>query len=348
MNKRDLRSMDAIELEAFMVMLGEKKFRSKQIYEWIHKRGVSRVDQMTNISKALRTKLKEEAYIASVKIVTCLSSSNDGTRKYLFELQDGQRIESVFMPYDHGNSVCVSTQAGCRMGCTFCASGLLGLDRQLTTGEILGQIYEIESDTGARISHCVLMGTGEPLDNYEQSVKFIRLLTDGDGKDLSQRHVTLSTCGLVPAILKLAEEKLQITLAISLHASDDEVRQRTMPIAKKYTIDQVLDACQVYFDKTGRRITFEYALIAGVNDSVDEANRLADRLKAKKFRCHVNLIPVNSVEEVGLFTSGAKAVRQFQETLNKRGIEATVRRAMGSEIDAACGQLRKRDREVSN
>lgn len=343
--KTDLRSMDYSEVEACLLSMGEKKFRAKQLFDWVHKKGVSSFGEMTNLSKNLREKLNDRCSLAVVKPVTCLVSEDDGTRKYLFEMEDGQRIESVLMRYEHGNSVCVSTQAGCRMGCTFCASGLLGLDRNLTAGEILGQIYAIEAETGERVSHAVLMGTGEPLDNYDEVMKFLRLITDPKGKDMSQRHITLSTCGLVPEILRLAEEELQITLAISLHASEDSVRQRTMPIAKKYTIDDVLEACQVYFDRTGRRITFEYALIAGVNDQPQEANRLADRLWKKNFRCHVNLIPVNSIDENTFAKSDGKAVRAFQKVLVDRGIEATVRRAMGTEINAACGQLRRSDRE---
>ena len=345
MTKTDLRSLDYTGTEALLLNLGEKKFRAKQIFDWVHKKGVSSFDEMSNLSKDLRNKLKDNCSLATVTTVTRLASSDDSTRKYLFELEDGQRIESVFMRYEHGNSVCVSTQAGCRMGCTFCASGLFGLDRNLTAGEILGQIYAIEEDTGERVSHTVLMGTGEPLDNYDKVLAFIHLLTDPMGKDMSQRHITLSTCGLVPEILRLAEEELQITLAISLHASEDQVRKRTMPIAKKYTIKEVLDACQVYFDKTGRRITFEYALIAGVNDSSEEATKLAALLRDRSFRCHVNLIPVNSVDENQYKQSDGTSVRRFQKVLSDRGVEATVRRAMGAEINAACGQLRKGDRE---
>ncbi len=338
--KPDLRNMTYSEIEAFMLSNDEKKFRAKQVFEWVHQKGVMSFDEMTNLSKDLRSKLDVIAQLSYMKAVSCLVSDKDGTRKYLFELADGQKIETVLMRYEHGNSVCVSTQAGCRMGCTFCASGLLGLDRDLTTGEILGQIYAIENDIDDRISNAVLMGTGEPLDNYNNVLKFIRLITNEKGKNLSQRHVTLSTCGIVPEILKLAEEGLAITLAISLHASEDKVRQQTMPIAKKYSIEEVLNACDSYFEKTRRRITFEYALIAGVNDTKAEAEKLASRLLSRSFKCHVNLIPVNSIDEKLFTRSSEGSVRQFQDMLIKKGVVATVRRSLGAEINAACGQLR--------
>lgn len=338
--KLDLRNMTYSEIETFMLSNDEKKFRAKQVFEWVHQKGVMSFDEMTNLSKDLRNKLNDIAQLSYMKAVRCLVSDKDGTRKYLFELADGQKIETVLMRYEHGNSVCVSTQAGCRMGCTFCASGLLGLDRDLTTGEILGQIYAIENDIDDRISNAVLMGTGEPLDNYNNVLKFIRLITNEKGKNLSQRHITLSTCGLVPEILKLAEEGLAITLAISLHASEDKVRQQTMPIAKKYSIEEVLNACDSYFEKTRRRITFEYALIAGVNDTKAEAEKLASRLLSRSFKCHVNLIPVNSIDEKLFTRSSEGAVRQFQDMLIKKGVVATVRRSLGAEINAACGQLR--------
>ncbi len=343
--KMDLRSMTSSEMETFLLSIGEKKFRAKQVYEWVHNKGVDSFDDMLNLSKDLRAKLAASCTLASLKAVQCLVSEKDGTRKYLFELADGQRIETVLMRYGHGNSVCVSTQAGCRMGCTFCASGLLGLERNLTTGEILGQIYTIENDIGERVSHTVLMGTGEPLDNYEPVVKFIKLITDEHGKNMSQRHITLSTCGLVPQILQLAEEKLQITLAISLHASEDRIRRQTMPIASKYAIDEIFEACETYFRVTGRRITFEYALIEGINDHEDEAYRLVRRLKARRFKCHVNLIPINSIDEEKFKRSDRGAVKRFQDILLDSHIEATIRRALGTEINAACGQLRKSDRD---
>ena len=337
---KNLRNLSFEEIETLMLSLGEKKFRAKQVADWVHKKGADNIDQMTNLSKVLRDKLAKTTILSPLRVVTMLADSKDGTRKYLFEMADGQRIETVLMRYEHGNSVCVSTQAGCRMGCTFCASGLLGLERNLTAGEILGQIYHIEKDLGERITHTVLMGTGEPLDNYDEVLKFIRIITDERGKDLSQRHVTISTCGLVPEIEKLADEDLQITLAVSLHASEDAVRQKTMPIANKYSISEVLRACESYFHKTGRRITFEYALIAGVNDSREEAHLLAGRLRDRTFKCHVNLIPVNDVVENGYTRSDRKSIQAFRQTLEAERIEATVRRAMGTEINAACGQLR--------
>lgn len=249
------------------------------------------------MSKSLKEKLESNCKISFLSIKMKSPSKIDGTIKYLYELEDGQLIETVLMRYEHGNTVCISTQAGCRMGCTFCASGLLGLSRNLTVGEMLSQIYQIEADTKERVSNVVLMGTGEPLDNYENVLKFLTILTDNQGKNISQRHVTLSTCGLVDKIYDLAKEKLQITLAISLHASSDEVRQVTMPIAKKYSIDDLLKSCESYFKSTGRRISFEYSLIKGVNDSPDEAKVLAKLLKQRDFKCHVNLIPVNPVTE---------------------------------------------------
>lgn len=342
MNK-DLRSLDDKEIEELILAIGEKKFRAKQVFEWVHQKGVMSIDDMTSLSKGLRDKLKDQSGLSMVKPVRSLISEKDGTRKYLFELEDGQKIETVLMRYDHGNSVCISTQAGCRMGCTFCASGLLGLERNLTIGEMLGQIYYIEQEIGERVTHTVLMGTGEPMDNFDNVIGFIDLICHEKGKNLSQRHVTVSTCGLVPEMNKLADMHYQITLAVSLHASEDAIRQQTMPIAKKYSIDQVFQACENYFHKTGRRLTFEYALIQGVNDSLEEAGKLATLLGDRTFKCHVNLIPVNSIDENKFTQTGKGAVRAFQKVLTDRHIEATVRRALGTEINAACGQLRLGD-----
>lgn len=339
----DLRSMNLEEMEAHLLSLGEKAFRGKQLFEWVHKKGVQSFDEMTNLSKALREKLASSAKLSVLIVKESLVSQVDGTRKYLFQLEDGQCIESVLMRYDHGNSLCVSTQAGCRMGCTFCASGLLGLSRQLSSGEILGQIYAVERDIEDRISHTVLMGTGEPLDNYENVVKFLKLIIDPKGKDMSQRHLTLSTCGLVPEIKKLAKENIQITLAISLHASSDAIRKKTMPIANKYSMDELFEACEVYFNTTGRRITFEYALIKGENDSREEALSLGRQLKARPFKCHVNLIPVNSIDENKFNRSDRASVLNFQKALQSYGVETTLRRTMGSDINGACGQLRLKD-----
>lgn len=345
--KKDLLSLNIDALEQVIIDLGEKKFRSKQVYSWLHQKNALDFDAMTNVSKNLREKLGQAYSFPGMVVNTKQASKKDGTVKYLFELEDGQYIETVLMRYEHGNTVCISTQAGCRMGCTFCASGLLGLVRNLTVGEMLNQIYEIERDTGERVSNVVLMGTGEPLDNYESVLRFIYMITDEQGKNLSQRHITLSTCGLVDQIERLAEEGLQITLAISLHASSDEVRAKTMPIAKKYSIEQILKACQHYFDVTGRRISFEYGLIKGVNDSKEEALELGRLLSNKGFKCHVNLIPINTVTENAYEKSDKGNVYKFRDILLDHHIETTVRRSLGGDIDAACGQLRLRANKES-
>ena len=294
---------------------------------------------MANIPKSLKKKL--EGYpITALEILDVQISKIDGTRKYLFRLNDGNTIESVLMRYRHGNSVCISSQAGCRMGCRFCASTIGGLARNLLPSEMLDQIYRIQASTGERISNVVVMGSGEPLDNYDNLLRFIRLLTEEGGLHLSQRNLTVSTCGLVPQLYDLAEERLQMTLAVSLHASNDEKRRELMPIAKKYSIDELLKACRNYFEKTGRRITFEYSLVAGVNDSREDALELAGLLKG--MNCHVNLIPVNPVRERSFVRSTREAVENFKINLEKCGINGTIRREMGSDIDGACGQLRKR------
>ncbi len=336
----DLRSLTYEALSAVVQEVGEKAFRSKQLYQWLHQKGVANFDDMKNLSKDFKSKLAQVSYISNMKVAKVLSSEVDGTRKYLFELEDGQFIETVLMRYEHGNSVCVSTQAGCRMGCTFCASGLNGLARNLSAGEILSQVYDVENDIGDRISHIVLMGTGEPLDNYDHVMSFIRTVIDERGKNISQRHMTISTCGLVPKMLDFADEGLQLTLAVSLHASSDDVRKITMPIAKKYSIDEVMKACEVFFDKTGRRVTFEYALISGVNDSKEEALTLGKLLKRYRFKCHVNLIPVNSIDENKFTQSSKQAIYRFRDALKELNVEATIRRELGAEINAACGQLR--------
>lgn len=336
--KKDIKSYNYIELEQEMKALGQKAFRAKQIYQWLHKERVASFAEMTNLSKDLREQLDQSYEIVTLEKVDALISKIDGTRKYLFRIAGGTVIESVFMRYHHGNSVCISTQSGCRMGCRFCASTLNGLERNLTASELLEQIYEIEKDTGEKVSNIVLMGSGEPLDNYENVVKFLELITDEHGKNLSQRNITLSTCGLVPKIYELAEKELQITLAISLHASNDETRRTLMPIANKYSIAEVLDACRHYFAKTGRRITFEYSLVAGVNDTIEEANRLSGLLQG--INCHVNLIPVNPIKERDFVQSENRAVQAFKTRLEKNKINATIRREMGRDIHGACGQLR--------
>ena len=339
MAKIDIKSMNVNELEDLLKELGEPKFRAKQIFDWLHAKQVDSFEEMTNLSKGLREKLSETASINGVEIVRKLVSQIDGTRKYLFALSDGAIIESVLMKYEHGNTVCISTQVGCRMGCKFCASTLDGVERGLTAGEMLSQIYAIQKDCGERVHGTVLMGSGEPLDNYDNVVKFLRLINDPKGQNMGQRHITLSTCGLVDRMYDLAEEDLQITLAVSLHAPNDGIRTQTMPIAKVYSMDKLLQACRDYADKTKRRITFEYALIHGVNDGDEHAWELVKKLR--DMLCHVNLIPVNDVKERNYVKSTADRVKRFAGILNENGVETTVRRKLGSDIDAACGQLRR-------
>lgn len=340
MEKSDIKAMTAGELEAFVVdSLHEKKFRASQLYDWIHVKLAKDFDSMTNLSKGLREKLNAAAELVTLKQVQCLVSEIDGTRKYLFELSDGNIIESVLMRYKFGNSVCISSQAGCRMGCKFCASTLDGLARSLTASEMLDEVYSIQRDIGERISNIVIMGSGEPLDNYDNVVRFLRLVSDEKGLNISQRNLTMSTCGLVPEIYRLADENLQITLAISLHAVNDERRRELMPIANRYSIDEVLKACVYYYEKTGRRLTFEYSLVGGVNDSEAEAKALAKLLGG--LNCHINLIPVNPVKERNFKQSDALSVQKFKNKLEKYGGNVTIRREMGRDIQAACGQLRK-------
>lgn len=339
MERTDIKSLNLEELTAFLVSAGEKPFRAKQLYEWIHQKLAASYDEMTNLPKTLKEKLSEMAELPSLTVVEEKISQIDGTRKYLFGLSDGNVIESVLMKYKHGNSVCISSQVGCRMGCRFCASTLDGLERNLSPAEMLDQIYRIQKITGERVSNIVVMGSGEPLDNYENLVQFIRLLTDENGLNISQRNVTVSTCGIVPGILKLAEEKFQITLALSLHAPNDEVRKSLMPVANRYPLSDVLKACHTYFEKTGRRITFEYSLVSGVNDNLKEASALAALLKAQ--HGHINLIPVNPIKERDYVQSDRKAIEAFKNLLEKNGINVTIRREMGRDINGACGQLRK-------
>lgn len=339
MAKLDIKSMHINELEDLLQELGEPKFRAKQIFDWLHAKQVDSFGEMTNLSKGLREKLSETASINGVEMVRKLVSQMDGTRKYLFALSDGAIIESVLMKYEHGNTVCISTQVGCRMGCKFCASTLDGVERGLTAGEMLSQIYAIQKDCGERVHGTVLMGSGEPLDNYDNVVKFLRLINDPRGQNMGQRHITLSTCGLVDKMYDLAEEDLQITLAVSLHAPNDGIRTQTMPIAKVYSMEKLLQACRDYAEKTKRRITFEYALIHGVNDGDEHAWELVKKLR--DMLCHVNLIPVNDVKERDYVKSTAERVKRFASILNENGVETTVRRKLGSDIDAACGQLRR-------
>lgn len=338
--KADIKSMNQEELGEFLISLGEKPFRAKQLYPWLHRKHAESFEEMTDISNKLKEKLRNSCQLTVLKQVSVQQSGQDGTRKYLFALPDGNMIESVLMRYKHGNSVCISSQAGCRMGCRFCASTLEGLVRNLTPSEMLDQVYRIWRDIGERISHVVVMGMGEPLDNYENLLKFIRLLSDENGSNISQRSLTVSTCGIVPNMRKLAEEKLQITLALSLHAATQEKRQALMPIAKKYEIHQVVEACKYYFQKTGRRITFEYSLLGGENDKDEDARQLGALISG--MNCHVNLIPVNPIRERDYVQPDKDAVLNFKNKLEKYGINVTIRREMGRDIDGACGQLRKR------
>ena len=326
--------------------MGGQAFRAEQIYKWLHQKGVASFEEMTNLSREFREKLNNSCTIMYLKLVRHLISEVDGTEKFLFQLEDGNVIESVLMKYHHGNSVCISTQAGCRMGCRFCASALNGLERNLAPSEMLEEIYRIRQISGERISNIVLMGCGEPLDNYENVLKFIDLITDEKGQNISSRNITLSTCGLVPQIYRLAEEGKQLTLAVSLHASEDETRKRLMPVANKYSIKEILEACRYYFDKTGRRISFEYSLAAEVNDNLTEAWKLSKLLKG--MNCHVNLIPVNPVKERNFRRSDRRAVEQFRDALIKKGIQTTIRREMGSDINGACGQLRRSYTDLIN
>ena len=336
--KPDIKAFNETELRELLEEMGEKSFRAKQIYRWLHIEKAENFEDMTNLSKTLRQKLSDQYEICHLEKVKVLVSGIDGTRKYLFRIAGGSVIESVLMRYQHGNSVCISTQSGCRMGCQFCASTLHGLERNLTSSEMLEQIYQIEKDIGEKVTNIVLMGSGEPLDNFEQVLKFIEMISDAHGANISQRNITLSTCGLVPKIRELADKKFQITLALSLHASSDETRKKLMPIAKTYSISEELDACRYYFDQTGRRITFEYSLVAGVNDTIQEADRLAALVKG--INCHINLIPVNPIKEREYRQTDKAAVQAFKSRLERNRINVTIRREMGRDINGACGQLR--------
>lgn len=337
--KIDIKSLSYTELETFITELGGQKFRTGQVFGWLHQKHVTSFDEMSNLSKNFREKLEQTCSIVNLKPVKILTSQIDDTQKYLFELADGNIIESVLMKYHHGNSVCISSQVGCRMGCRFCASTLDGLTRNLRPSEMLDQIYRIQRSTGERVSNVVVMGSGEPMDNYDNLVRFIRLLSDENGLNISQRNITVSTCGIVPKILKLADEGLSITLALSLHAPDDETRKTLMPIANSYSLSEVLPACKEYYKKTGRRLTFEYSLVQGVNDNLDEAKRLTALLK--DMQGHVNLIPVNPIKERDFKQSNRDAIDAFKGYLEKHGINVTIRREMGRDIGGACGQLRK-------
>ena len=340
----DIKSLTLEELKKEMERIGEKPFRAKQLYQWMHQKLARGFDEMTNLPAAMRDRCAALYEYTAVKQVRIQESAIDGTKKFLFELRDGSLVESVWMKYKHGNSVCISSQVGCRMGCAFCASTLDGLERSLLPSEMLDQIYAITLLTGERVSNVVVMGTGEPLDNFENLLKFLELLTDENGLHISQRNVTVSTCGLVPRMRELADNKLQITLALSLHATTDEKRRKLMPIANKYSIAELMEACAYYFEKTGRRITFEYALVGGVNDTKEDARELTELIRS--LNCHVNLIPVNPIKERSFVQSEGEAIAAFKNKLEKNGINVTIRREMGRDIDGACGQLRRRQKAL--
>ena len=334
----DLRSLSQDELIEQLTACGFPAFRAKQIRQWLD-RGVTDFEQMTNLPKDLRTALTARYTVPGVTIIRKLVSAIDGTVKYLFRLDDGETVESVLMQYKHGWSQCLSTQVGCKMGCTFCATGMGGFIRNLSAAEMVAQIEAAQQDTGVRVSSIVLMGMGEPLDNYDQVVRFLRMLGEEGGVHIGMRHISLSTCGVVPGIYRLMEEQIPLTLSISLHAPNDEIRSRSMPVNKRWPMEELLEACRAYVKATGRRISFEYAMIDGLNDSDACAEELADRLHG--MLCHVNLIPVNAVEGKQQRRSSRERIRAFMAVLEKRGINATVRRTLGSDINASCGQLRR-------
>ena len=335
----DINSLTYEQLNNVISKLGQPKFRAKQIFTWLHKNGVTSFDEMTNVSKALREKLCENYYISTCEIEDKYVSKIDDTVKYLFKLNDGEYIESVIMKYKYGYTICVSSQVVFKMGCTFCASTLAGFKRNLTSGEIEAQLHSAQRDLNIKISHIVLMGIGEPLDNFDNVINFLYNVNDENGLNISMRNITISTCGVVTRIYDLMKLNLQLTLTISLHAPNDEIRSNTMPINNKYKIDELLKACREYGLKTGRRVSFEYTLIKDVNDSSENALELASRLKG--MNAHVNLIPVNDVKERGNVKSSKKAILNFQNILKKSGINATIRRTLGSDINASCGQLRR-------
>lgn len=338
-NKKALKNFTEAEMKDFMKEIGEKAFRGSQVYSWIYK-GAKNFDDMKNIPKSLREKLEEVSYIGDIDIELKLESKDGKTKKYLFLLNDGNIIETVMMDYDSRVTVCVSNQVGCRMGCRFCASTMDGLVRNLEPWEILDQIMKIQEDTGKRVSNLVLMGSGEPLDNYENTKQFLKIVNDENGLNIGYRHITLSTCGIVPKIYELADLEIPINLAISLHSPYDDKRREIMPVANKYSIKEILDACRYYIKKTNRRVTFEYSLIKGVNDGKKEAEALASLLKG--MLCHVNLIPINEVDERDFKKPDKAFIYKFRDYLEERNIPATVRISMGSDISGACGQLRRK------
>ena len=338
--RTDIKSMTLTELKKELEQAGEKSFRAAQLYDWMHCKLAAGYDEMTNLPLSLRSKLKGNYPYTSLLPIEVQESRLDGTKKFLFGLADGNVVESVWMKYKHGNSVCISSQVGCKMGCRFCASTLDGWERNLLPSEMLDQIYTISRLTGERVSNVVVMGPGEPMDNYDNLLTFIRILTEEHGLHISQRNITVSTCGIVPKMKELAEEKLQITLALSLHATTDEKRRKLMPIANTWHLDELMEACAYYFEKTGRRITFEYSLVGGVNDTLEDAAQLS--ALAGRLNAHVNLIPVNPIKERDYRQSGQSEILAFKNKLEKNKINVTIRREMGRDIDGACGQLRRR------
>lgn len=343
--KKDIKSLNNEELAEWVRVNSLPAFRAKQIFSWLHKSGVSDFSEMSNVSKDLRNKLSEEFYISSCEIENKYVSAIDGTVKYLFRLSDGEFLETVIMKYKYGYTICVSSQVGCKMGCRFCASTLAGFKRNLTAGEIESQLHSAQKDLGIRISHIVLMGIGEPLDNFDNVLRFIENVNSEDGLNISVRNITLSTCGIVPRIKDLMKHDLQLTLTISLHAPNDEIRSKIMPVNDRWKINEVIAACREYAEFTSRRVSFEYTLIKDVNDTPECAEELSKLLKG--MLCHVNLIPVNNVEERKNIRSSDKSVNKFLHILQKNGINATIRRTLGSDINASCGQLRRKKTEVA-
>ena len=339
----DIKSLTLSQLNTVLSPLGLPRFRAKQIYQWLHQKGVASFDEMTNLSKALREELSQAFYIPVCTVEEKYVSQLDGPVQYLFRLHDGEYIEAVVMQYHYGSTICISSQVGRKMGCTFCASTLAGFQRNLLPSEMEGQLHAAQRDLGIRISHVVLMGIGEPLDNYDNVIQFLKTLNDENGLHLSLRDVTLSTCGIVPRIYDLIEENLPITLTLSLHAPNDRLRSGMMPVNQRWGVEEAIAACRAYAEKTSRRVSFEYTLISGVNDTPQCAAELAAKLRG--FICHVNLIPVNDVEERGNVRSSDEAVKNFQSALKKQGINATIRRTLGKDIQASCGQLRRRKQQ---
>lgn len=339
LQKNNVKDFTLEELEEYIKEKGLPKFRAGQIFEWVYK-DVQDFEQMTNLPKDMISKLKEALFIGRSEIEVKQVSKEDGTRKYLLKLEDGNAVEAVLMEYSYGRTICISTQVGCRMNCSFCASGIGGLTRHMTSGELLEEVMAVSRDVGERISNIVLMGTGEPFDNYDEIIKFLRTVNNPKGLNIGMRHITISTSGLVPKIIAFADEDLQCTLAISLHAPNNEIRDNLMPVNRKYKIEELIDACRYYINKTNKRVTFEYALIKGVNDSEQNAEQLAKLLRG--MLCHVNLIPINEVVEKGFSKSPKASIDRFRSILERNKIEATVRRELGSDINAACGQLRQK------